>query len=52
MRCSYCKKNDASHKLWKADAYVILCCECYVGAGYPPADWHSACMKAYNDGDK
>jgi hypothetical protein len=23
-----------------------LCCHCYVGRGYPPANWHPECLVA------
>jgi hypothetical protein len=26
---------------------TLLCCECYVKAGYSPADWHPDCMSVY-----
>lgn len=39
-RCRHCGKH-AAHRI--GDEYE--CCECYVGAGNPPSDWHPMCME-------
>jgi len=40
----------SSHTFWiKGCVKVNMCCECYVLAGNPPADWHQGCMKTYNE---
>lgn len=45
MACS-CGK-PASHTIY-GGVKKFQCCECYVKAGNPPADWHSLCMATYN----
>jgi hypothetical protein len=40
--CSRCNQRLARHRLKDAR----LCCECYVRAGHPPADWHPECVAA------
>jgi hypothetical protein len=32
---------------WVGD--TEMCCECYVKAGNPPADWHLVCMATYDN---
>jgi hypothetical protein len=41
--CSRCGQRLARHRAKD----VRLCCECYVDAGYEPADWHPDCRAAY-----
>jgi hypothetical protein len=41
--CSRCSQRLARHRAKD----VRLCCECYVDAGYEPADWHPDCRTAY-----
>jgi hypothetical protein len=41
--CRKCGKGEAPHKV----NGIILFCECYVAAGYEPADWHPDCRAAY-----
>ena len=38
--CSNCHSHQSMHG--------ELCCECYVKAGNPPADWHTICMATHN----
>jgi hypothetical protein len=40
--CSRCAVRLARHRV-NGDR---LCCDCYVGRGYPPAEWHPDCMAA------
>jgi hypothetical protein len=41
--CHKCHERPANHTVGD----IRLCCECYVKDGNAPADWHIACMKAY-----
>lgn len=43
--CDNCHKHQAMHGISKGNC---LCCECYVKAGNPPADWHVICIATYN----
>lgn len=46
--CSNGDGRAVMHKVWRADTGERrLCCECHVGEGAPPADWHPLCMEAY-----
>jgi len=40
--CSRCSVRLARHQV-NGDR---LCCHCYVGRGYPPAEWHPECLAA------
>ena len=40
--CIQCSQRLARHNV----SGKRLCCECYVGAGHEPADWHPECMAA------
>jgi hypothetical protein len=40
--CSRCSIRVARHHVGSDR----LCCHCYVGRGYPPADWHPECLAA------
>jgi hypothetical protein len=44
LRCRKCWRRPARHKM-VTDGW--MCCECYVAAGYKPAEWHRECMAAY-----
>lgn len=46
LRCDRCRKRPAMHTVCRPKTERI-CCQCYVEEGYPPADWHPECMKAY-----
>src|ERR1035437_2798796 len=45
--CSKCGVRQASHRTLDARGTIELCCECHVGEGNSPADWHPRCMAAY-----
>lgn len=44
--CAKCRVRPPSHTIWQRGEKRTLCCECYVGEGNPPADWHDGCMRA------
>jgi len=37
--------KEYSHTITLNRKTTRMCCECYVKAGYPPADWHKDCME-------
>lgn len=41
--CEKCEERQSTHLCGN----IYLCCVCYVNEGNPPADWHSLCMKTY-----
>jgi hypothetical protein len=41
-RCINCGHSVTRHSV----EGLRLCCECYIGAGYAPAEWHPECMTA------
>lgn len=41
--CSLCHARLIQHRR-DNDGW---CCQCYVEAGNPPADWHQGCMETY-----
>lgn len=47
-KCS-CGKQ-ANHTSWQMGVTSYFCCKCWVTAGHPPADWHSDCIKAFQQG--
>jgi hypothetical protein len=40
--CSRCSMRAARHQV----GGDRLCCQCYVGGGYLPAEWHPDCVAA------
>lgn len=42
--CDKCGERESLHLSALENRH--LCCECYVGEGNPPADWHEACLNA------
>lgn len=41
--------KPSSHTIYDDGFKKFQCCECYIKAGNPPADWHPLCMKTYNE---
>ena len=44
-KCDNCGNPETKHTV----GAVRWCCECYVRAGYPPADWHYNCMRVFKE---
>jgi hypothetical protein len=51
-KCTKCQINKPMHTYYDPinnPPQQFLCCECYVKAGNPPADWHPDCIKTYQE---
>lgn len=46
--CDECGNRSSRHRILPSrdNSEIHLCCKCFVGRGFPPADWHLECMMA------
>lgn len=47
FRCACGRPPDHAEYSPEEDVRHFYCCECWVRAGNPPADWHARCVATY-----